>query len=148
MRPVEELADGIRAAQLKLVARDALVAAFVANVVHLPAAKSCCSVCVKALDALLMVTVILLPRFTDAGLILMDEVRGMAESAIDPLALPVPIETPFHVIPKASVKSNEMDLVPSALCEIVVVPLAMDFVPLPPMVVVPLATVLPLIVIL
>lgn len=140
--------EGIRAAQLKLVAREALVAAFVANVVHLPAAKSCCSVCVKAPDALLMVTAMLLPRLTDAGLMLMDEVRGIVESAIEPLALPVPIETPFHVIPKANEKPNDMDLVPSALCEIVVVPLAMDFVPLPPMVVVPLATVLPLIVIL
>ena len=148
MRPVEETADGIRADQFILVAREALVAAFVANVVHEPATKSCCRVCVKLFDALLMVTVILCPRFTEVGLILTEDVRGIVESAMEPLALPVPILTPFQFIPKVSEKSKLMDLDPSALCEIVVVPLAMDFVPLPPITVVLFATVVPLMVIL
>ena len=71
---------------------------------------------------------------------------GIVLSDIEPLAEAVLIYVPFQVMANARLKMKLIDFVPSALCEMVVVPLAIVLLPLPPIVVVPLFTVEPLIV--
>ena len=73
-------------------------------------------------DALLMLTVIFPPKATDVGLQVIVEALGIVESEIEPLLDAVPIYLPFQLIFIVNEKLKLIDLVPSALCEIVVVP--------------------------